>query len=246
MLQFSDETNKNGIIQLIEDNLGFNDGDISGNTTKLAKFTGGVNLAVDEIMGFLFPKNGKWQLDDANHSKYPIITTDLISGQRDYTFTEDEDGNVILGIHKIMVADSGGLLRTIPTVDQQSTDTEMDSFNDGQDTGGTPVRYDKTANGIFLDPIPDYASTGGLKVFIDREASYFTTSDTTKSLGFAHLFHEYLALKPSYNYARAHGLKQKKDLKLDMLEMRLAIIEYFGTKDGDASERLIPNVESTR
>jgi len=246
---YSDTTNKSGIIQLIEQNCGFNDGGVSGDSTLLAQFTGQVNATVDEILGFLFPKGGTWQLDDSNHIDHPFIYTNIFSGQRDYSFDTDEQGNVVLDIYRVMVADSGGTFAEIKARDQQtanSNNSNTDSYIDGKNTSGVPTTYDKTGNSIFLDPIPNYNYTNGLKVFINREASYFTSSDTTKKLGFASLFHEYLALKPSYNYARSNSLNNREVLKRDMLEMRQAIIDYYGTREKDVKKRFIANVENCK
>lgn len=245
-LQYNNTTTKNGIIQLIERNCGFSDGGVSGDTELLAKFTGDVNLAIDQILGFMFPLGGNWQLDDANHTDYPIIFANLVSGQRDYTFNTDGSGNYILDIYRVMVADSSGTYREIKAVDQQEVGSDTTSFIDGQNSSGTPSRYDKTANGIFLDPIPDYNYTAGLKVFINREASYFTTSDDTKKLGFAHLFHEYLALRPSYQYAYRNGLSNTVALQNEMLRMEQEIKNYFACRTKDEKRRIIPMYQNNK
>lgn len=243
-IPFSDTANKDGLIQLIESNLGFNDGDISGNTTRLAKFTGEINLALDEVFSIIFNIDGTWQFDDSNHTDYPILTANIVSGQRDYTFTSDQSGNVILGIHKVMVADESGTFRTINPVDQQSP--SYDQYQDGLSTSGLPNTYDKTANGIFLNPIPNYNETNGLKIFVDREASYFATTDTTKTPGFSGLFHEYLVLKPAYTYARTNRLPQMADLKIDMLMMRQAIEKYYGKRENDVERIITPKPRTSR
>lgn len=236
-LQFSNTTSKNGIIQIIERNCGFNDGEISGNATRLAQFTGEVNLAVDDLFGFMFPKGGKWQLDDSNHTDYPVIFTNIVSGQRDYSFTTDEDGNYILDIYKVMAADASGFYHELEMQDQQGQSAT--TFTDGQNTSGTPARCELTGNGVFLDLIPNYNRTNGLKVLVNREASYFTTSDTTKRCGFAHLYHEYLALKPSYNYARNNSLPMVETLQRDLLKMKQDIIAYFGNRDKTLPKRMV-------
>lgn len=245
-IQFSDTTNKSGILQQIESAVSFNDGDITNNATKLAKFTASVNLAVDEVTALILSADKTRQVDDYNHEKYPIITMDLVSGQRDYNFNADAQSNLIVHIHKVMCADSGGTLKTIEAVDQQSTDPKYDSFNDGNDTTGRPERYDKTANGIFLDPIPSFNRPNGLKVFIDREASHFTTSDTTKKAGFLSLFHEYLVLKPAYTFARDKGLPNASALKRDMIEMRQMIEDHVLRDQNTIRKGIRVRQESTR
>ena len=249
-ISFSDTTNKNGLIQNIEDECGFNDGDISGDTFKLKKFTGDINLALDEIFATIFATGGTWQFDDINHTKYPIITTDLNAGQRDYAFTTDEQGNVILDIYKVMIKNEEGVYVEIYPVDQQSANSaneNVDSLVDGRNIQGTPIRYDKTSNGIFLDPIPSYTVSAGLKIFINREASYFTTADTTKKAGFSGLFHYLLVLLPAYKYARIHLSPSERDrIKRDIDEMKMALIKHYGKRERDIKRRLRPSVESCK
>ncbi len=201
--------------------------------------TADINLALDKSLELIFRSSGTWQYDDSNHSDYPFITTNLTQGQRDYSFTTDEQGNLILDIYKVMVKNADGYYEEIFPVDQQS-DTDTDSFYDGRDTQGRPYQYDKTGNGIFLDPVPEENVLAGLKIFINREASYFTTSDTTKKPGFAGLFHEYLALRPSYQYALRNGLANKKDLKDEMLEMESAMKKHYRNRTRDESFRITP------
>lgn len=219
------------LIDLIDDNVKTNS--VSYTT---ADKTRDINIALDRVFALIFQVGGTWQFDDSNHTDYPIITTNIVSGQRDYPFTTDEQGNLILDIYKVMVADEDGLFREITPVDQQSY--APSNYTDGLNTQGQPNSYDKTANGIFVDPIPNYNSTGGLKVFINREGSYFTTSDTTKKAGFAGLFHEYLALRPSYQYAFRNSLANTSVLKSEMLEMENAIMDYYKAREKDVVKTL--------
>lgn len=191
-----------------------------------------MNMALDRALSLIFKSCGTWQFDDSNHSDYPIIMTNLVSGRRDYSFTTDEQGNLILDIYRVMVKNQSGIYEEIYPVDQQNDDN-VSSFYDGQNTTGTVVRYDKTANGIFLDSIPNYSQTNGIKIFINREASYFTTADTTKKPGFAGLFHEYVALRPSFQYAYRNGLSNTKALQSEMEKMESAIKSYYRDRSKD-------------
>lgn len=188
---------------------------------------------------------GTWQLDDYNHTKYPIITTNLVSGQRDYSFTTDEQGNIILDIYKVMVADSAGIFHTLTPVDQQGNDA-MSSMTNGVNSTGMPTEYDKTGNAIFLNLIPSYSYTNGLKVWINREASYFIASDTTKKWGFTGIYHEYLVLYACYKYAVAKMLSNRDIFKRDLLEMEEKIKKHLGQRQRDVKPRMIPNVENNK
>ncbi len=223
--------NKTQLDSLIKRNCGINETNTTAYTSE--EITSDVNLALDKVTGIIFTASGRWQYDDTNHEDYPIITTNLTLGQRDYTFTTDEQGNLILDIYRVMVKNRDGIFYEIYPVDQQS-DEMTDGFWDGQDTGGTPTRYDKTANGIFLDAIPDYSQTNGLKIFINREGSYFTTSDTTKKPGFSGLFHEYLALEPSIRYCKRNKMFDLSDrYERDLEKMESSIKKHYRDRSKD-------------
>lgn len=195
-----------------------------------------INLALDKVFTTIFKVGGTWQFDDSNHVDYPEITTDLNSGQRDYSFTTDEQGNLILDIYRVFVKGTSVFEEIYPIDVQSGEGTE--SLTDGLNAGGTPYRYDKTANGIFLDPIPDYNSTNGLKIMYSREGSYFTVTDTTKKPGFAGLFHEYLVLRPAYEYAYANSLPNMNALKLEMLTMEQDLTKHYAQRERDVVNTL--------
>jgi hypothetical protein len=230
--QYNDTTNKRGILQKIERLCKLGDGKITNSTQLLKEFTAMVNDALDKTFSIIFKASGKWQFDDSNHTDYPFITTALVASQRDYTFTTDEQGNLILDVYKVMIKDPSGTYVEIYPVDQQS-DEDMEGFYSGLNQTGTPSRYDKTANGIFLDCIPSYSVAAGLKVFINREGSYFTTTDTTKMPGFAGLFHVYLALCASYEYAMTNSLENKDEIYREMQIMESDIKKHYRDRSRD-------------
>jgi hypothetical protein len=236
-----------GLVQLYEREIGANLGDVSDNATKLAQFTSDCNQALDDFWAIALPASGTWQLDDSNQTDYPIIKTNLISGQRDYSFTTDGSGNLILDIYKVMILISatGTTYYEIFPIDQQGADQPIYSTIDTEiTTTGTPYRYDKTANGIFLDPIPPYDATNGLKVYINREASYFSTTDTIKKAGVPGNLHKYFYLKPAYDYARRNNLANVNRLEAEVLKMegapgRTGMIEkQFGFRARDERHQL--------
>lgn len=248
-LQFSDTSTYRGIVQTYEREIGGNIGDVSNNTEALKSLTADVNMALDDFFVLAIKASGTWQIDDSNHTDYPIITTNLVSGQRDYSFTVDGSSNLILDIYKVAVKDTSGVFRTISPVDQQSQNTlidNTDSFVNGLEQTGIPTRYDKTANGFFLDPVPNYNSTGGLKVYINREGSYFAYTDTTKKPGVLGLFHEYFALKPALKYARRFNLSSFTRLQNAVLMMEKEISEHFNSRQRDVKRRMVANVESNK
>lgn len=232
-LAYNDTTNQDGILQRIELKLGFPEDYITGNSTRLAQFTGMVNLVLDKAFHIIFKADGKWQFDDSGHSTYNILTGNLVAGQRDYSFIQDSDGNLILDIHRVFVRQSttSPYYEIYPADSQSDDESKISNLVDGLNVEGQPYQYDKTATGLFLDPIPSASVTSGLKVYVSREGSYFTTSDTTKKPGFAGLYHDYLVLGVCYDYALATNLTSRDVFKRDMLEMEKQITEFYSKRD---------------
>jgi len=263
-LVYSDTANLKGILQLIEKELEFEYGYITGNATRLKKWTAEVNLTHDEVLAKIFTLGGKWNFDDTNHTKYPEIECDLVSGQRDYTFTTDEQGNVILDIHRVLVKNPDGTYVDINPVDKQSggvnKNVDTSRFIDGKNLTGTPTAYDKTANGIIFDLIPNYSwrqaqeGSKGVKILINREGSYFTTSDSTKKPGIDGRLHEIYAVNPAYKYAlrkgtaNLSGLSKRRQELIgdDTLGIKGLLHEVYGKRERDVIGRLTPLFEDNR
>lgn len=231
-LNFNDTVTRKGLIQIIEKETGLGTGRISGDTELLKDFTADINLAFDSLLRIIFKNSGTWQYDDSNHTDYPFIYTDLLINQRDYSFTTDEQGNIILDIFKVMVKDDSGYYQEVLPVDMQS-DQNVSEFYDEQNTTGVVSRYDKTGNGIIFDVLPQKTIANGIKIFINREPSYFVYTDTTKKAGVDGLCQEYLALEPSLRYAERKSLSNLPSLRarVDKLEKQISGRYYDRAKD---------------
>lgn len=232
---------------MYEREIGVESGFVADNTERLQDFVADANLALDSFLTIAFRADGTWQFDDSNHADYPIITTDIVDGQRDYPFTSDETGNLILELQAVFIGtDSDGpLYQEIHPVDVPSDEThETQGLWDNENTEGTPYRYGKLANGIFLDPIPSYNKTNGLKMYISREGSYFTTSDTTKKPGVPGVFHHYFYLKPALDYARRNRLANESNIRAEVLQLEVDIEEHFAMREGD-KRHIMSNIPIT-
>jgi hypothetical protein len=206
-----------------------------------------VNLTQDEVWVEALKNNG-WNVDDFNQTDYPIIYTDLVAGQRDYSFITDGSGNRVLDIYKVQIKGADGVYKDIKLVDQQS-DTADTSMTDGLQLTGAPTTYDLTGNGIFLDLIPNASNVtliAGLKVFIDRTPTYFTSSDTTKVSGIDALCSDYLYLKPAYEYARDKGLGNREALFRDLQISMEKIKTRYGTRQKNMPNRIVALRENNR
>jgi hypothetical protein len=230
---------------MYEKEIGANRGDISGNLIRLKEFTAEANNALDEYTRLAISASGRWKFDDSNHTDFPEITTDLVAGQREYTFVNDEEGNVILDIYRVYVKDSEGKFKLIKPIDAD-TETVDKSNYDGQDTEGDTYEYDKTANGILLNLVPQDGVIEGLKVSINREASYFEHSDTIRRPGIYGLHHKYLYLKPALDYARRNTLTSYPRIEMEVLRIEREIKDGLNRRAKDERRRLTVRQESNR
>lgn len=241
-LAFSDTTSLKGLVQMYEREIGANRGDVSGNTNLLKEFTADANLAIDDYVATAIQVSGKWKFDDSNHDDFPEMYTDIVSGQREYSFVTDENGNLILDIFKVWIKD-GSYYKELTPADSDTTNF-ITKFQ-GTETGLAEM-YDKTANIIRLDLLPSANITDGLKVSINREAEYFTHTDTTKKVGFPGVHHKYFYLKPAYDYARRNSLNSYPRIEGEMMKMDREIKEYFNRRAKDERPTLNINRESNK
>ena len=203
-----------------------------------------VNLTLGDAISIALEAGGTWQYDDTNHLDYPIVTTALVSGQRDYSFTTDEQGNQILDIYRVEIVDSTGLAIELSPIDQ--FDIKGQALTEFMKDAATPLFYDKTANGIVLYPEPNYTNAAGLKIYYNRTPDYFLSTDTTKKPGIPDVFHEYLALRPSYQYCLRKGLPQTANIKQDMLLMEEGIRAYYNSRSKDEKKVMSAAYRSSR
>lgn len=219
MIQFNDTTNLRGLVQLYENEIGVNYGEVSGNTTKLKEFCARCNNALDRYFAIAIQASGTWELDDSNHDDYNVIYADIVSGQRDYSFITDENGNAILDIYKVLILPNATATRYEEVDPVDENQPENIEIIDECGSVGTPTKYAKRANAIhFGDAVPNYSVSRGIKILINRESSYFTTADTTKKAGYPY-HQEYFFLKPAHDYGRIHGLTNFNRLDTEILKL---------------------------
>lgn len=219
------------IIREYEKEIGANRGDVSDNTTRLEDFVAEENVAFDDYLNLAFAAESRWQFDDSNHTDFPEIVTDLVAGQRAYTFGVDEQNNVILDVYRVYVKVNGEYVLIDPI--DKSYDRVDPTNYDGLEKEGTPYEYDKLGNAILLNLVPESTVVGGLKVIINREASYFTTTDTTKKPGVPGTHHKWFYLKPALDYARRHTLESYNRLEYEVDKLEKQIKKTFATRSRD-------------
>lgn len=160
----------------------------------LKQFTRHINTCSSKVWSWIFESYGGWIYDDGNETDLPQGATDLASGTSKYALPSEA-----LTVNRIEVMDSAGNYVKLTPITQEMIASGIDEF---QSTDGTPQGYRLIGNTVELFPAPSYNSTGGLKVYFDREAVAFASTDTTKAPGFASPYHNALAVGASLEWMK--------------------------------------------
>lgn len=228
-MQFSDTTTRQGLIQDCEDLTGLGPTGISGNTQLLQQFTRWVNQWNHKVTTMILESSDDWDHDDTNRSDYPVATTSLVAGQRDYTFPSSLQ---ILKIKRVDVAYDGLTLVWAEPIDSKQLVTVGDTV-DSQFSKARPG-FDAKANSIWLYPLPDAAdiSNGGfIRIEFFREAVEFATTDTIKEPGFDEPFHRILSVGASLDYAMTYQKPIKNDLAVMLADHEKRLHAYYSSKN---------------
>lgn len=241
-MEFSDTTNKDGLIQDIETLLGMDDGHISGNAVRLKQFTRMINIWYKRAVSWIWEATGTWEYDDSNKTTLPIATTTLVAGQQDY-----ELPSIAQKLDRVEAKDSEGNFQLLIPIDKsQVTDEALSEF---YKTDGMPICYDMVGQSVILYPAPAAANVtlvSGLKVYVSRDVDVFTSADTTKEPGFVDNFHTILSVGSALRYAIGESLTDKKsDLKADLKDLKSELQEFYGSRHRDMPSRILPKIRSS-
>jgi len=184
------------------------------------------NNAMSRVSSMILQADGRWEFDDTNYTDLPIGTTALVSGQSDYELSTDH-----LEITDVEIKDSNGNWYPLKPIDKK--DAEDVALTEFYENSGSPMYYDVMGKSVFLYPAPNYSQAASLKVFYKRTPSYFTTADTTKTPGFATIFHDLIPLWVSYEYSIANGLKNSNLLMAEIDRKERALVSFYSHRNKD-------------
>jgi len=244
-MQFNDVSTSQGIVQDA-----YFEATADSSSYPIADVTRNANAALDNVVTLILGADQRWQFDSTNSTDLPIGTTDIVSGQQDYSFDEE-----YLVIKSIELADSSGKWTRLIPIDNMSLD-ERQALSGFETVNGTPMYYDKMGDSILLYPAPNYNYTAGLRAYFQRKIDYFVVGDTIKEPGFAKHLHKYIPLYCAYVYACAKDLPKQNSLKQRLAfyegnklqggNDQGAIATFYAYRELDFKRKLTPRVENTR
>lgn len=205
----------------------------AGDRFTTADITFSANRALERAVSLIRDSQGRWQWDDSNNTDFPRATRAVTAGRNDYDLDQTH-----YRIERVEARDTNGEWRRLIPYDQKDVEGSLTEFTD--DTG-FPLFYDKVGNSLIISPSFNFTDTGdtkSLKVFYERGASYFATTDTSKAPGFNPLFHELIPLWCAYDYAFINGKEIKDDLLARIGSMEEQLKDYYALRDRDEHVRL--------
>lgn len=243
-MQFNNTSSNNGLIQDCEIRIfGGDFGAISGNTKRLQVFTNLINNAIDKISYELLTSSNTWQWADYNQTDFPEGTTDLNNGQGDYTL--DVSYLIVREVQVLNEASQWIKLQHIDESDFNMVDSNT-SIEEYFSEDGTPKYYNMVANSIVLYPAPNYDMTDGLKLKTLKAHDHFTTSDTTKTPGFASIFHPAVSALACAEWAVINNHDNVKNL-IALADREMENIKKFNsTRNRNRNPRLIAKYKHSK
>ena len=240
-MKFNSTTNLDGIIQIYEKltNVGY--AYVSGDTTRLKEATALANNKSHFVWDIIHNATGNWQYDDNNNTDLPFATADVVSGQRRYTLPSEA-----LTVQRIECKDKNGdWYQLHPITKEKITGEGIDDF---LDENGRPMYYRLVGDVIELFAPTDYSQDDSLKVYYDRGIVEFTTSDTTKTPGFASTYHEIIPILMAIDW---YDVKQTQSPTLQRLLQKASTLQqmitrFYGKRFKDYKPRIGRAKESYR
>lgn len=212
---FSDTTNSLGLIQDITfiTGAGLSQYEIEDRTRN-------INNWYLQVASWIFEADGRWQWDDANQTDRPCATTNLVKDQKGYGIlsASPSAGKDWLEIERVEITDENGEEREIRPIDQ--TDLEGIALDEFMDSSGKPEYFDFRGGSVYLYPASNYNKDDSLTIYFKRSPLVFSSTDTTKTPGFATPFHKLLSLGASYDWALAKG-----DTNVDRIRQEIEVLK---------------------
>lgn len=192
-----------------------------------------LNIWYDKIHTMILQSQDEWDFDDSNNDDFPILTTDLVASQQDYPLPTGS-----LAFNRVEVSYDGTNWYKAPSMDIKGIEISTDTTSIADNFSTDEPCYDIRANSIFLYPIPSANVTAGLKVWIDRNMTLFTTTDlvtnpTEVFPGFDRNFHPMLAFGGAFEWAVAKKPELAPNFKVVLDDYEARLRAHYGKKQKD-------------
>lgn len=206
-----------------------------------------INTWYEKIVSIILECQDESDFDDQRNTNtgfnplpatYPIVTTALVAGQRDYAMPVSEG---VLKIKRVDITyDGTNYFQARPFDDGEETFGFGNATNEDKNFIKQAPQYDVKYNSIFVYPLAvasDVTAGATLRVEWERDVTLFTTSDYTTDPndstvipGFDRDFHPMLAWGAAYEFAVANNLPQVQTFAATLTDWEQRLRTAYGRK----------------
>jgi len=224
-----------------------------------------VNNAYERVVGDLISltSSSNWKFGDSNFTAVPTGLATLVNSQQPYQLMGDLIASTgtgiamtsattqpLLTVFRVEVLDNSGIWHVLDPINLEDiTEGQAEYFK----TDGRPQYYELREDFIHLYPAPDngvsVTLTNGLKVFFQRTADIFTSTEVTagtKCPGFASPYHDILAYMAAIEYAAANGLSNINQLREELRNKEVRLKEHYSQREQVIPKRFTLNNDSNK
>lgn len=213
-----------------------------------------INMWYQKIVSMIFESQDDSDFDDQRNTTYPILTTPLVAGQRDYSIP------VINQVQKIkrvdITYDGTNYYRATPFDNGVPEWGFGNPTNEDANMIKQAPRYDIQYNSLFIYPLAIASDvTAGAQIRIEWERSVTPFSQTadynaaamstsTSVPGIDLPWQPMIAYGAAYEFANANNLPQLQNIKNDLADWEARLRTAYGKKDLDTLLALRPAYDS--
>ncbi len=225
-MQFSDTSNKLGILQACERYCHLGDTGITSVTQILKEFTAHVNMVNRQVWHDIFMAYGGWQYDDSNQTDLPSGSTTLTTDQVSYALPTGA-----IGVRGIEVKGNGSTWYPLKPATEEMI-RQYQAMGYFYSTSGQPEYYQMVGETIRVFPAANYTQASSFKVFFDRGSVAFASSDTTKTPGFASEYHDIIPIGASIEWMKIYEPNGATlaNLRIDFKNLQDRIRQFYTSR----------------
>jgi hypothetical protein len=195
-MNYSNITDKNGIIQREEALCLLGDTGISSNATLLKQFTAYNNEAYYEVWMAQLSVDKQWKRDDYNYTDTPDASITTVTSQADYTLpvaTAGANMATFIRLGGVYYEDNGVRIYLRPMTPDE-TFTSIDNVPYAYRNDGKSLVFNCPLSAEFVSRYSVF------HVEFQRSPDAFLSTDTTQQPGFMETYHDLIPLKASSMY----------------------------------------------
>ncbi len=200
-----------------------------------------INIWYEKVVSMIFESQDDTDFDDSRNTNYPIVTTSMVAGQRDYSIPVSEN---VLKIKRVDITYDGVNYFRAKPFDNGAVFWGMgNATNEDANMIKAAPLYDIQYNSLFIYPLAtaaDVSAGATIRVEWERDIVVFTTgdyttdpNDSTVIPGIDVHFHPMIAYGAAYEFANANNLPQLGNIKQDLQDWENRLRTAYGRKNLD-------------